>query len=285
MRCTSGWRTTSSLLNAVNAIPRTSASIFWTATMPLFCPRARSICVMSPVTTAFEPKPMRVRNIFICSGVVFWASSRMTNEWFRERPQVRIDLLSEVAGQEPQALARLDCGPHQHDALHGIALQRVHRARHREIGLAGPRGTDREGDVVLEDVLDVVPLPGRAAAQVRPPREQGRVLLRAAAGADFDQAELNVVQGETAFGVVVEFLQHVCRLGGMRSADGETLAAARDRDVQRGLDLPEVLVQRPAQIGEALVVDRREDEFQRTGLQRPTPQRGPRRAASEPSPQ
>src|SRR6266581_764573 len=64
MRCTRGWRTTSSLLNAVNAIPRTWARIFCTATMPLFCPRARSICVMSPVTTAFEPKPMRVRNIF-----------------------------------------------------------------------------------------------------------------------------------------------------------------------------------------------------------------------------
>jgi len=28
----------------------------------------------------FEPKPRRVRNIFICSGVVFCASSRMMNE-------------------------------------------------------------------------------------------------------------------------------------------------------------------------------------------------------------
>src|SRR2546429_115542 len=41
---------------------------------------------MSPVTTALEPKPMRVRNIFICSMVVFWASSRMMKESLSERP-------------------------------------------------------------------------------------------------------------------------------------------------------------------------------------------------------
>ena len=44
---------------------------------------------MSPVTTAFEPKPMRVRNIFICSFVVFCASSRITNESFSERPRMK----------------------------------------------------------------------------------------------------------------------------------------------------------------------------------------------------
>ena len=43
---------------------------------------------MSPVTTAFEPKPMRVRNIFICSIEVFCASSRMMNESLSERPRM-----------------------------------------------------------------------------------------------------------------------------------------------------------------------------------------------------
>ena len=43
-------------------------------------PEGRSICVMSPVITAFESNPSRVRNIFICSAVVFCASSRMMNE-------------------------------------------------------------------------------------------------------------------------------------------------------------------------------------------------------------
>ena len=51
-------------------------------------PCGRSVCVTSPVTTALEPKPMRVRNIFICSLVVFCASSRITNESFNERPRM-----------------------------------------------------------------------------------------------------------------------------------------------------------------------------------------------------
>ncbi len=43
---------------------------------------------MSPVTTIFELKPSRVRNIFICSGVVFWASSRMMKLSFKLRPRM-----------------------------------------------------------------------------------------------------------------------------------------------------------------------------------------------------
>ena len=46
---------------------------------PTLAPPGRSICVTSPVTTTFDPNPSRVRNIFICSAVVFWASSRMMN--------------------------------------------------------------------------------------------------------------------------------------------------------------------------------------------------------------
>ena len=48
-----------------------------------------SIWVMSPVTTALDPKPIRVRNIFICSGLVFWASSRMMNELLSVRPRMK----------------------------------------------------------------------------------------------------------------------------------------------------------------------------------------------------
>ena len=43
---------------------------------------------MSPVTTTCEPKPSRVRNICICSGLVFCASSRMMNESFSVRPRM-----------------------------------------------------------------------------------------------------------------------------------------------------------------------------------------------------
>jgi hypothetical protein len=109
----------------------------------------RSIWVMSPVTTIFDPKPSRVRNIFICSGLVFWASSRITKaslivrprmkasgatsmiaalevvvdaigvehvvERVEEGPQVGIDLRLDVAGQEPEPLAGLDGGPGEDD--------------------------------------------------------------------------------------------------------------------------------------------------------------------------
>ena len=39
--------------------------------------------------TIFEPKPRRVRNIFICSGVVFCASSKMMKLSFRVRPRMK----------------------------------------------------------------------------------------------------------------------------------------------------------------------------------------------------
>ena len=48
----------------------------------------RSICVMSPVMTAFEFTPSRVRNIFICALVAFWASSRITNASASVRPRM-----------------------------------------------------------------------------------------------------------------------------------------------------------------------------------------------------
>ena len=55
---------------------------------PDACSRGRSTCVTSPVTTTFEPKPSRVRNICICSGDVFCASSRMMNESLSVRPRM-----------------------------------------------------------------------------------------------------------------------------------------------------------------------------------------------------
>ena len=55
---------------------------------PLTLSPGRSICVTSPVMTIFEPKPRRVRNIFICSRVVFWASSRMMKLSSSVRPRI-----------------------------------------------------------------------------------------------------------------------------------------------------------------------------------------------------
>ena len=54
-----------------------------TTRRPLWVPPGRSTWVTSPVTTIFEPKPSRVRNIFICSAELFCASSRMMNASLR----------------------------------------------------------------------------------------------------------------------------------------------------------------------------------------------------------
>ncbi|CNU91977.1 Uncharacterised protein [Mycobacterium tuberculosis] len=58
------------------------------ARRPDRAPPGRSIWVTSPVTTTLDPKPRRVRNIFICSAVVFCASSRTMNASFRVLPRM-----------------------------------------------------------------------------------------------------------------------------------------------------------------------------------------------------
>ena len=85
---TSSWRTTSRSEKRTISTPGTSRSTCAASMRPEARPDGRSICVTSPVMTALESKPRRVRNIFICSVVVFCASSRMTNESFSVRPRM-----------------------------------------------------------------------------------------------------------------------------------------------------------------------------------------------------
>ena len=89
IRCTSLWRTTSWWPNSTKAIPSTVERMSRTWISPDACSRGRSTCVTSPVTTIFEPKPSRVRNICICSGDVFCASSRMTKLSLSVRPRMK----------------------------------------------------------------------------------------------------------------------------------------------------------------------------------------------------
>ena len=51
----------------------------------------------SPVTTTLDPNPSRVRNICICSGLVFCASSRMMNESFSVRPRMKASGATSIA--------------------------------------------------------------------------------------------------------------------------------------------------------------------------------------------
>src|SRR4051794_9593483 len=89
IRWTSLCRTTSRFEKRTKPIPSTDARMSCTWISPERCSRGRAIWVMSPVTTTFEPNPRRVRNICICSGEVFCASSRMMNESFSVRPRMK----------------------------------------------------------------------------------------------------------------------------------------------------------------------------------------------------
>src|SRR5918995_4300956 len=89
IRWTSTWRTTSWFPNSTNSTPSIVLRISRTWMSPEAWSGGRSTWVTSPVTTTLEPKPRRVRNICICSGVVFCASSRMMKASFKVRPRMK----------------------------------------------------------------------------------------------------------------------------------------------------------------------------------------------------
>eukprot|EP01022_Parablepharisma_sp_SALTPOND_P035640 TRINITY_DN959_c0_g7_i1.p1 TRINITY_DN959_c0_g7~~TRINITY_DN959_c0_g7_i1.p1 ORF type:complete len:661 (+),score=231.75 TRINITY_DN959_c0_g7_i1:1723-3705(+) len=213
-----------------------------------------------------------------------------------ERAQVGIDLLRQVAWQEAQAFASFHGRAREHDALHGVALQRIDRAGYRQVGLAGTGGADAEGDVVLQDGIEVLALVRRAAAQVMlarlqyravgwqgilalpgvddgggrcgrrrrrsrlaTARRQGRqagFFVGGGMGALFDQGQLDIVHGDGAVGHGIEALQHFHCALGIGTGDHEAVAPAEDGHVQRRRDLAQVFIERAAQVGQAPVVQR-----------------------------
>jgi hypothetical protein len=105
---------------------------------------------MSPVTTIFELKPMRVRTIFICSGSVFCASSTMMKLSLRVRPRMNamgcdlddasleelVDLLhvdhfirASYSGRRYGSTFLLECAWQESEFLAGFDRGRVSRMR------------------------------------------------------------------------------------------------------------------------------------------------------------
>ena len=147
---------------------------------------------MSPVTTAFDPKPeARQEHLHLLGRrvlrlvedherVVQRAAAHERDrrdldhaaleqaldalgvehvvERVVERPQVRVDLLLQIARQEPELLAGLDRRPRQDDARHALREQIRDGLRHREIRLARAGRADAEHDVVLIDRFEIAPL-------------------------------------------------------------------------------------------------------------------------------
>ena len=81
-------------VQAALSAPPDGHTLLWVmasmAGMPLLMksPPIKSLGEFAPVTTVVVPKPRRVRNIFICSTVLFCASSRITKASLRVRPRM-----------------------------------------------------------------------------------------------------------------------------------------------------------------------------------------------------
>ena len=71
IRCTIMCRTTSFWVRRQMPTPSTPSSTRMASFRPLGLSLGRSIWVTSPVMTTLDPKPILVRNIFICSRLVF----------------------------------------------------------------------------------------------------------------------------------------------------------------------------------------------------------------------
>ena len=78
-----------------------------------------------------------------------------------ERPQVRVDLGHEVAGQEAEPLARLDRRAGQDDAVDLLGLEGLHGQGDGQVALARAGRPDPEGDDVVADGVGVALLAAR----------------------------------------------------------------------------------------------------------------------------
>ncbi|TSE25593.1 hypothetical protein Tsedi_01178 [Tepidimonas sediminis] len=168
-----------------------------------------------------------------------------------QRAQVGVHLGRQIAGQKAQPLAGLHRRARQHQPLHGAALQRIDRARHRQIRLAGARGADAERDVVPGDGGQIARLVGGAAADLAAARLQhrrGRVGLRLRAVAG--QHQLHRLGRHRVARDLVQRLQHLQRLrgGGLAPFDAKVPEAVRDAHLQRRLDGAQVRIQRAADV-------------------------------------
>src|SRR5947209_237068 len=79
-----------------------------------------------------------------------------------ERTEIGIDLLLHVAGEEAEPFTGLDGGPRQDQTVDAAADQLRDGLGHRDIGLAGACGAEREDHLVARQGFHVERLHGRA---------------------------------------------------------------------------------------------------------------------------
>ena len=178
---------------------------------------------------------------------VAWSYCDQVEEGVVERPEVGVDLLDEVAGQEAQLLAGLDRGPGQDDAVDGLVLEEGQGHGHGQVGLARPGRADAEDEVVVPDGLDVVLLVEALGVDglAREVQGLGRgVVLEGGGGPLLEEVEgdekvllLEVVAPLGELADLLEVAPGEFDLGRV-AVDDDLVAAEAQTDPEAGLEFP-----------------------------------------------
>ena len=180
-----------------------------------------------------------------------------------ERAQVRVDLRQQVAREEAEPLAGLDRRPREDDPADLPLGERRDRERHRQVGLAGARRADPEGDRVRADRIDIALLVDGLRRDLRAAVSPDDVLEDVAdvlglverAEHRVDRARADLVAALDQFD---ELVDDRARLGDARvlALQGQLVAAQADRAVQPLAQRAEHAVADAGQLGGDVVRDR-----------------------------
>ena len=183
-----------------------------------------------------------------------------------ERPEIGIDLVAHIAGQEAQPLARLDGRARENDALDHAALKAGGGKGDGEIGLAGAGRADAEDEIRLLDGADVGALRHCARRDLLAARAD---MGRARRGCRIRCAGCDARLGMTdqpvdvagpdlvaVAGTLVEALEHLAGLqaGGFRADQRDDIAVRVRLDAEPLLEQRQVRVVLAEQDGQQPVV-------------------------------
>src|SRR6185437_10645377 len=169
-----------------------------------------------------------------------------------KRPQIGIDLLAKIAGEKAQALAGLDRGARQHDALDRTTHHHVDGGGDGEIGLAGAGGPQAEDELMLAQRTDIgglIGAPRRDAPLARADLialapERCAAAARAVGGKADCGIDRRAIDVEAALQAIVERAERRARNVGARgrAGDGDAVAARDNGDAELALDALEILI-------------------------------------------
>ncbi len=163
-----------------------------------------------------------------------------------EGPEIGVDLLDEVPGEEAELLARLDRGAGQDDAVDGLVLEEGQGHGHGQIGLARAGRADAEDEVVGLDGLEVGLLVQALGIDGLAGQVQGLgggIVVEAGGRALFEhvQGDEQVLLPElmALFPELPELVEVVPGGGDLDGVpvDEELVAAKRQADAQAGFEL------------------------------------------------